>query len=146
MAPEETGMALTAFPLLLLPFAIYNMIAFLTPGVSWAAPLFSIRMISNAELSVTLGDLLLMFAILLLFGEIVKATRLGTKAIVDHMLSLVLFIVMLAEFIIVDRAASSVFMLLLVISFVDVIAGFTVTIRTAQRDIALDTVDKITSS
>ena len=27
------------FPLLLIPFAVYNMIAFLTPGVSWTPPL-----------------------------------------------------------------------------------------------------------
>ena len=31
-------MYLLGFPLLLIPFAIYNMIAFLTPGVSWTAP------------------------------------------------------------------------------------------------------------
>ena len=30
------------FPLLLIPFAIYNMIAFLTPGVSWTAPIYSV--------------------------------------------------------------------------------------------------------
>ena len=30
-------MFVLGFPLLLIPFAIYNMIAFLTPGVSWTA-------------------------------------------------------------------------------------------------------------
>ena len=29
------------FPLLLIPFAIYNMIAFLTPGVSWTGAIYS---------------------------------------------------------------------------------------------------------
>ena len=31
-------MYLIGFPLLVIPFAIYNMIAFLTPGVSWTDP------------------------------------------------------------------------------------------------------------
>ena len=31
-------MSLVGFPLLLLPFAVYNMIAFLLPGVGFAAP------------------------------------------------------------------------------------------------------------
>ena len=31
------------FPLLLIPFAIYNMIAFLTPDVNWSGPSLLIR-------------------------------------------------------------------------------------------------------
>jgi hypothetical protein len=30
-------MFILGFPLLLIPFAVYNMIAFLTPGVGWTA-------------------------------------------------------------------------------------------------------------
>ena len=56
----------------------------------------------------------------------------------DHILSFVLFIVMIIEFIAVPRAATSTFLILLALSFVDVIGGFTITIRTAQRDIAVD--------
>ena len=36
------------------------------------------------------------------------------------------------------RAATSTFLILMALSFVDVIGGFTITIRTAQRDIALE--------
>ncbi len=42
---------------------------------------------------------------------------------------------------IVPRAATSTFLLLLVIAFVDVIGGFSVSIRSAQRDIGLEGVD-----
>jgi hypothetical protein len=61
------------------------------------------------------------------------------------MLSLLLLIAMLAEFIIVAQAATSTFFLLMVMSFVDVVGGFSISIRTAQRDIGLDPADRLAS-
>jgi len=78
--------------------------------------------------------------------EILKSTRIGNRSIVDHMLSLVLLLAMLAEFIMVQRAATSTFFLLLAMSLVDVVAGFSITIRAAQRDIGIDAVDTIKPS
>ncbi len=127
-------MYLVGIPLLIIPFAIYNMIAFLF-GIGFADTLFTIRMLSGEDLNVTTSDLLIILSIALLFVEIVKATRFGSRAIVDHLLSLVLFIVMLGEFMILRKAATSTFLIMLAICFVDVIAGFSVSIRTAQRDI-----------
>lgn len=131
-------MFLIGFPLLLIPFAIYNIVAFLF-GTGFTDTLFTVRMLSGAEWGVTTSDILVVLGILLLFLEVLKATRLGMRAIVDHILSLVVFIAMLAEFMIVRKAATSTFFILVALAFVDVVSGFSVTIRTAQRDIALDT-------
>lgn len=127
-------MYLVGIPLLIIPFAIYNMIAFLF-GIGFSDTLFTIRMLSGEDLNITTSDLLIILSIALLFVEILKATRFGSRAIVDHLLSLILFIVMLGEFMIVRKAATSTFLIMIVIAFVDVIAGFSVSIRTAQRDI-----------
>ena len=134
------------FPLLLIPFAIYNIIAFLMPGFSFTDPILTVPMLSGGEWKISTGDLLVMLGILLLFGEIVKATRLGMRSIVDHMLSLVLLIVMLGEFVMVARVATSTFFLLVLLSFVDVISGFSVTIRTAQRDMSVEGVERMQQS
>ena len=107
-------MYLVGFPLLLIPFAIYNIIAFLF-RTGFHDTLFTIPMLSKATLNVTTSDLLLILSIFLLFVEILKATRVGTRSIIDHILSFVLFIVMLGEFMIVPRAATSTFLLMLVI-------------------------------
>ena len=64
-------------------------------------------------------------SILLLFVEILKSTRIGTRGIVDHMLSMLLFVAMIVEFLLVERAATSTFFLLMVTAFVDVLGGFT---------------------
>src|SRR5262245_22173816 len=104
-------MYLIGFPLLIIPFAIYNMIAFLTPGVNWTDAITSVHLMSGATWSVTTEDILVGLAIILLPLEILKATKIGVRSIVDHILSLVLFIVMLIEFILVRQAGTSTFFL-----------------------------------
>ena len=131
-------MYLLGFPLLLITFAVYNIVAFLMPGVSWTGTLFSVHMVSGADWTMSASDLLLTLAILLLAGEVVKSTRIGARTILDHSLSLVLFLGMLVEFLLVKQTATGTFFILLVISFVDVIAGFAVTLRSAQRDLTVE--------
>src|SRR6202030_2471237 len=98
-------MFVLGFPLLLIPFAIYNMIAFLTPGVGWTTPVATIHMMSGQDWVLTWEDLVL--AILLLAVEIMKSTRMGMRSIVDHVLAMALFIVMLIEFLLVRQAGTS---------------------------------------
>jgi hypothetical protein len=131
-------MFLIGFPLLLIPFAIYNIVAFLMPGVSWTGTLTTVHMVSGGDWSMSAGDMLITLAILLLFGEMMKSTRIGIRTVVDHALSLILFLGMLVEFLLVKQTASSTFFLLLVISFVDVLGGFAVTLRSAQRDLTIE--------
>jgi hypothetical protein len=135
-------MYLIGFPLLVITFAIYNMIAFLTPGLTWTANVATIHLISGQDWTVTTEDIIRTFAILLLGVEVIKATRMGIRGLMDHILSMVLFIFMLVEFLLVARAGTSTFFILMVVSLVDVLAGFIITARTAQRDIQIDrTVD-----
>jgi hypothetical protein len=130
-------MFVLGFPLLLIPFAIYNIIAFITPGVSWTAPVTIVHMMSGQDWVLTWEDILVGFAILLLAVEIIKATRIGIRTIIDHMLAMALFIVMLVEFLLVERAGTSTFFLLLIIALVDVLVGFTISVRTSQRQVEI---------
>ena len=134
-------MYLIGFPLLVIPFAIYNMIAFLTPGMSWTDKVATIHLISGQDWTVTPEEILLAFSIMLLGVEVIKAARSGLRGLTDHILSLVLFVCMLVEFLLVARAGTSTFFLLMTISFVDVLAGFIITARPAQRDIQIDRTD-----
>ncbi|RDV03843.1 hypothetical protein [Undibacter mobilis] len=131
-------MYLLGFPLLLVPFAIYNIVAFLWAGVSWSDAATRVHLVSGGEWTMSAGDILIAVSLVFLFGEIVKATRIGTRAVVDHALSLLLFLAMMIEFLLVPQAATATFFLLMAISLVDVLAGFAVTLRTAQRDLSVD--------
>jgi len=134
-------MYLIGFPLLVIPFAIYNMIAFLTPGLNWTDAITSVDLMSGATWSVTTEDFLVGLAIILLPLEILKAARIGTRSIIDHVLSMALFVVMLVEFLLVRQAGTSTFFLLMMISIVDVLGGFIVSLRTAQRDMSIERFD-----
>ena len=84
-------MSMVGFPLLLIPLAIYNIIVFLMPGVSFAEPLVKLTLMSGAEWPVTLSDMLLALGILLLLFEVIKGARPGAKYLTDHLLSLIVF-------------------------------------------------------
>jgi hypothetical protein len=134
-------MYLFGFPLLLIPFAIYNIVVFLLPGLSLTAPLTHIGMISGGDWSMSAGEMIVALSILLLFGEMLKATRIAMRTVVDHALSFLLFLAILVEFLLVKQTATGTFFLLLIVSFIDVIGGFAVTLRSAQRDLTVEGVE-----
>jgi hypothetical protein len=128
-----------AFPFLIVVILVYNLIVFLSP-TALGDPVFSVTMISGALLTITIGDLVVLLGLLVLFVEVLKSARSATTTILDHMMSTAVFIVALVEFLIVRQAGTAVFLILTTICLIDVVAGYTVSIRTARRDIAFDDV------
>jgi chromate transport protein ChrA len=126
------------FPLLLIPFAVYFILAFVMPGVEWTTVLAEVPMMSGATWRVSFSDALLCAALLLLFIEILKATRPANRSIVDNLLSTLIFIGGMIAFLMLPQAATSTFALLVVIAFVDVIGGWSVSVRTASRDFSVE--------
>ena len=100
-------MYLVGAPLLVIPFAIYNIIAFLMPGVSWSAPLTHLQLMSGAEWTMSVGDILVTFTVLILIVEVIKFARIGTRSFVDHALALLLLFGMAAEFVWVTQASTN---------------------------------------
>jgi hypothetical protein len=126
-------MYLVGAPLLVIPFAIYNIIAFLMPGVSWSAPLTHLQLMSGADWTMSVGDILVTFTVLILIVEVIKFARIGTRSFVDHALALLLLFGMAAEFVWVTQAATATFFLMLVIAFVEAAGGIGVSLRTRAR-------------
>jgi hypothetical protein len=131
-------MFILGFPLLLIPFAVYNMIAFLTPGVGWTSTVTTIHMMSGQDWVLTWEDALIAGSIFLLWIELIKSTRMGMRTIMDHLLAMALFIAMLVEFLLVRQAGTSTFFLLMTIALVDVLAGFIIGIRSSQRQVEVE--------
>jgi hypothetical protein len=137
-----------SIPWIILAIILYNLIGFtvgapppmaLADGsqvalTAFDRELFSIGMISDAQWAFSLGDLITTITLVLLFVELIKATRTGGSSIVDHALSTILFVFCLIEFLLVPIAATSEFFFILVVTLIDVIAGFSITIRAARRD------------
>jgi hypothetical protein len=128
--------SLVGFPLLIISLAIYNMIAFLTPlPEGWATKLYTVRLLSGLDWSATLGDAMIAGTLFLLFIEVVKAT--AAKSAVDHVLSFLVFGGAVAEFLLVQQAANSIFAILTAICFIDLIAGLFIRLRVSRRERAL---------
>ena len=146
---------MSAFPLFIIPVGIYCLIALTTTGdpailthgsdvlSERASPLmgvlgqkfFAIGMIGGEiEWVLTKGDALLLLSIAVLFMEILKSTSTGTATIMNHALSMIVFIVCLMLFLLHPNFATSVFFILTVMALLDVLAGVVVTIVSARRD------------
>lgn len=133
---------LANIPLMIIPFIVYNVLALGISATSgstdvWQNEIFSLGMLSGATWVMTLGELMITFALILLFVEILKSTRIGANTIIDHLLSTFVFIAFLVEFLLVPSAVHSVFFILMMIALVDVISGFSVSIRSATRDVSV---------
>jgi hypothetical protein len=126
---------MVGFPLLLIPLAIYNIIVFLMPGVSFTDPLVKLTLVSGAEWTVTLSDVLLTLGILLLLAEVIKGARPGAKYLTDHLLSLIVFGAAAAEFVMWPKFGTSTFFLLTALSLVDFLSGLA--LRTRRRAVAV---------
>jgi len=135
---------LIALPLLVIPVVIYAVVILSgvvgTSGVAAAEqalrdPIFTIPMVSGSGWNVGSGDLILFLSLLLLFFELLKSTSSQKVAIVNHALSMILFVVCLVAFLLIKGFATSTFFLILTMVMLDVLAGFIVTIISARKDL-----------
>lgn len=134
---------LAALPLLALPVLLYNLMALMLAGGvkgtgaadRLSARLFSIPMASHADWSISLGDLFLIGSLVVLFVELLKATTSRQVAIVNHALTMGVFVACLAEFLLFPAFATSTFFLIGLMVLLDVLAGFVVTIVASRREV-----------
>lgn len=132
-------MSLGVIPLIVVAFIVYNVIVMfggdLPAEAILAKQVFSVPMVSGARWVFTTGDLIILLTMIMLFIELIKSTYTSSSQMVDHGLSMLVFIACLVEFLLVQKATSSVFFFILVAALVDVVAGALIGIRTARRDL-----------
>jgi hypothetical protein len=122
-------MSMIGFPLLLIPLAIVNILAFLMPGVSLSAPIYAVPLSSGTSWSITIGDALIALGMLLLFFEVRKTMRPRGKYLTDHLLSFLVLAGAVAEFVMLPQFGNSTFFLLTVLAFVDFINAIAIRLR-----------------
>lgn len=137
-------MSLRVIPLLVLSFIAYNLVVL---SGSWSSPipadeilrnpLFQLPMLRNAVWVFSKGDLIILLTMIMLFAELIKATYTASSSLLDHGLSMLVFIACLVEFLLVPQAATSVFFFIMIATLIDVVAGFSIGIRTARRDFSI---------
>ncbi len=131
--------ALKYIPFFAFLLIIYNALAFAGQQQSaLTMTLFSANLMSGATFTLNVEHLLIIIGIFGLYFEIFKSTRSSSASVVDHILSMLIFIVFLIEFITVKEVGNASFLILMLMAMTDVIAGFTVSLSSARRDIMVD--------
>jgi hypothetical protein len=98
---------------------------------------FDLPMFSGDIWHFSLGDFIVLVSLVLLFVEIVKATRTTSREIINHALSMLTFVVALVCFVALKGFSTSTFFLILMMNLFDVVAGYTISIIAAEHDLGL---------
>lgn len=130
------------FPLLAISLIVFAVLTLTGAAGTDAMPWYDITfvqlpMVSGDQWNVTWGDLFLVASMGLLFVELLRSTKTGSESIMNHALSVVVFVIALLLFIIVKGFGNSVFFLYMTMTFLDFMAGFIVTTVTARRDLSV---------
>ena len=124
-----------AFPFLAFVVIAYNGVLFFG-NAPLATIVGHVALPSGAAWNVTAGEVLLVVALALLLVEIVASgTRMASGA--NHLLSLLLLLICVAEFLFVSQCGTGVFLLITVMTLIDTVAGYTIAVSNARRDLAL---------
>ena len=138
---------LVAAPLLVLPVLFYNVVTLTWLEGGFGAldaqqrlsdPVATVPMGSGALWVLSLGDVLVIAALVVLFVELLKSTSSRSTAIVNHGLSMLLFVICLLQFLLLEAFATSSFFLITLMVLLDVLAGFIVGMVAARRDFAVE--------
>ncbi len=125
-------------PLFLVMLIIYWIMTLAGVDFNAAEKLFEISLPSGAEWALTSSNLFILFSVIVLFIEIIKATRSGSATIFENGLSIIVFVVCLMLFMLYPAAGTSTFLIMTLMSLLDSIAGFTITVIASRRDLNLN--------
>jgi len=135
-------MIFASIPLFAVLLVVYNInMLFGDIGSTLSSNLYSVGLVSGATWSFSVSDLYVILGVFALYIEVFKSTRTGVSSIIDHSLSMVVFIIFLIEFLAVQSCGTSTFFILTLMALLDVVAGFTVSIVAARRDLSVGHLD-----
>jgi hypothetical protein len=100
--------------------------------------LFNLTLPSGRVWAFTVSDLFLVLGLVLLYLEILKSTRTGRGQIVEHIVSMIVFVGCLLLFLLVAQTGTTTFLMITAMAAIDVVAGFTVSIVAARRDMEIE--------
>ncbi len=127
------------FPLLALVLLGYNIATIC--GINFhvatdaSRTLLQIPLISGSACQLGWNEIFILFGLLVMFVEVVKSTRSSVHSTMEHILSMLVFIIFLIQFLIAPSAGTTTFLLLGLMSLMDVMAGYAVSIAVARRDL-----------
>ena len=131
---------LQSFPLLGLSLVIYAALDLtVTPDTTpwYDLESVTVHLMSGDLWKISGGNLFIGLSMILLFVELLRATRHNRASIMNHALSVLVFIAAMLMFITVKGYGNSIFFLYTSMTFLDFMAGFIITTATRGHGITL---------
>jgi hypothetical protein len=132
---------LSSFPLLAVSLILYVLLSVSlgVEGAPWhERESLQVQLLSGDVWRISAGHLFIALTMVLLFIELLRATKSGSASLLNHALSVLVFVVALLMFITMRGYGNSLFFLFIAMTFLDFMAGFVITTVTARRDMAFD--------
>ena len=123
------------FSFVLIAYLSFHWLGFFPAHLNYVP--IAIPMPSTGIMRPTYGDWLIVAGLLALTFEIFKATRISDLSIIDRVISTIVLVVFLIMWLTEPWAANSYFMILTLMAFINVVAGFTVTFAAAKASFNL---------
>jgi len=129
-----------SFPLLAISLGIFALLNVISdPARPWyLRETLNIQQMSGDVWHVRGGDVFLSFCMILLFVEIIRATRTSGESIINHALSVLVFVAAILLFFTRPGYGNSTFFLFTAMTLVDFVAGFIITTMSARRDTLIE--------
>ncbi len=124
-------------PFMVVAVAVYA-VAVAIIGMPVETPLIGFGLPSGAQVNLTLSDAIILVGAACLFIELMTATSPRATSLINHGLSLGVFILCGLAFLLIARFGTGTFLLLTFLTLIDVIAGYSIGIITARRDFAVE--------
>lgn len=131
---------LAAVPWIAVAVIVYDIAVFAFGGIgvegaraTLQGEIVTIPLMSGARWSLSVGDAIILLTLVFLFVELMKAARRRGSSITDQALSTIVLIICVIQFLMVAKAATSVFLVITVAAFIDVISGFFIALRAPRR-------------
>lgn len=125
------------FPTLIIAALAYNYFAFLEPATLNVHP-FKMVLPSGIPLALTSAEIIVALGLLLLCVELIKSASSAATTAVDHALSMLVFAGCLVELIILPRMGTAAFLFITIMTLIDVVAGFAISLSSARRDMSFN--------
>ncbi len=127
----------TLVPLFVFVILLYVIMALLLPEGALelgAEALFTMELPSGSLWKPSWSGIFIMFGVVMLYFEVIKSTKTNTLASVEHVFSIGVFILALMLFILYKPTGTSTFLIITLMSLLDVVAGLSISIAAARRD------------
>ena len=121
------------FPFMVLAVIAYA-VAVAVLGLPLTNELIGFNLPSGARFALTVSEFLLAIATIVLFFEIMNASSAKSSSILNHGMSMLVFIACFVAFLLVPGFGTGTFLVITLMALVDVVAGYSISILTARRD------------